>query len=113
MTDKLIYKEFIGSVHFSASDSVFHGKIEGVNDLVTFEGESVTALKKAFEEAVEDYIELCKEVDKDPLKSFKGSFNVRITPDLHSKAYKAAVLNGKSLNQFVQDAIEKEVSIAV
>jgi len=29
-------------------------KIEGINDLVTFEGESVEKLKKTFEEAVEE-----------------------------------------------------------
>ncbi len=109
MTDKLVYKDFIGTVHFSTKDSVFYGKIEGINDLVTFEGETVVDLKKAFEESVDDYIEICKEVEKDPLKSFKGSFNVRIAPELHSKAFKAALLKGKSLNQLVQEAIEKEV----
>lgn len=62
MMDKLIFKEFIGTVHFSTKDSVFYGKIEGINDLVTFEGESVHELKLAFEEAVEDYITLEKEI---------------------------------------------------
>ena len=109
MTDKLVYKDFIGTVHFSTKDSIFYGKIEGINDLVTFEGETVVDLKRAFEESVDDYIEICKEVGKDPLKSFKGSFNVRIAPELHSKAFKTALLKGKSLNQFVQEAIEKEV----
>lgn len=109
MTDKIEYKDFIGTVHFSTKDSVFYGKIEGINDLVTFEGQTVQELKVAFEESVDDYIELCKEIGKDPLKSFKGSFNIRIDPELHSKAFKAASLMGKSLNQFVQEAIEKEV----
>lgn len=110
MTDKLLYKEFIGTVHFSTKDLIFYGTIDGINDLVTFEGETVKQLTKAFEESVDDYIELCNEIGKDPLKSFKGSFNVRIAPELHSKAFKSASLKGKSLNQFVQEAIEKEVS---
>lgn len=109
MTDKLVYKDFIGTVHFSAIDGVFYGKLEGINDLVTFEGDSVTSLKLAFEEAVEGYIELCIEVGKESMKSFKGSFNVRIAPELHSKAYKAAIIKGKSLNQFVQEAIENNL----
>lgn len=109
MKDKLIYKDFIGNVHFSTTDLVFYGKLEGINDLVTFEGETVAELKKSFEESVDDYIELCKQVGKNPLKSFKGSFNVRIDPELHSKAFTKASLSGKSLNQFVQDAIRKEV----
>jgi len=61
------YKNFIGSVHFNADDEIFYGKIEGINDLVTFEGESVKKLKKAFEEAVEDYLQLCEQVGKPAL----------------------------------------------
>jgi len=110
MTDKLLYKEFIGTVHYSTKDSVFYGKIEGINDLITFEGENVQDLKTSFEDAVEDYIELCKEVDKEPLRSFKGSFNVRIAPKLHSKAFKFAVLKGTSLNQLVSEAIEEKIA---
>lgn len=58
MKNTLEHKDFIGSVSFSSEDEVFHGKIEGIDDLVTFEGGSVADLKSAFEEAVEDYIEI-------------------------------------------------------
>ena len=105
MTDKLKYKEFIGTVHFSSEDEVFFGKIEGINDLITFEGESVDKLKRAFKEAVEDYLEICKEAGKDVFKSFKGSFNVRLNPELHSKLFENATLKGKTLNQYVKEAI--------
>lgn len=103
------YKEFIGSVHFSAEDEVFHGKIEGINALVTFEGETVTNLKKAFIEAVDDYLIFCKEKGISPEKSYKGSFNVRIEPKLHKQASFIAVAEGITLNQFVQRAIEQEI----
>ncbi len=110
MKDILTYKGFIGSVHYGAVDEVFHGRIEGVNDLVTFEGKSVQELKKAFTGAVEDYILLCKEAGKEPLKSCKGSFNVRIPPDLHMKALEKATTKGISLNHFIKRAIEKELT---
>lgn len=110
MIDKLRFKEFIATVHYSDSDETFFGKIEGINDLVTFEGETVTELKKAFKEAVEDYIELCKEAGKNPMKSFKGSFNIRIPPQLHGKAFEKALIQGKTLNQFIKKAIEKEIA---
>jgi len=58
MNDVLIYKDYIGSVHFNADDEVFFGKIEGIENLVSFEGDSVIELKKAFEEAVDDYLEI-------------------------------------------------------
>ncbi|TAN41966.1 MAG: type II toxin-antitoxin system HicB family antitoxin [Nitrospirae bacterium] len=106
MKDVLTHKGFIGSMHFSAEDKVFHGKIEGVADLISFEGQSVKKLVKAFHEAVDDYIELCKEAGKEPLRSCKGSFNVRIPSSLHVKALQQAALSGVSLNQFVQKALE-------
>ena len=109
MKDKLKYKEFIGSVHFSAEDEVFYGKVEGINDLVTFEGNTVNKLKSAFKEAVNDYIELCDEVGKKIFKSFKGSFNVRVNPQLHSKAFELAIIEGKTLNQFIKEAIEMKI----
>ncbi len=109
MKDTLQYKNFIGSVHFSTDDEIFFGKIEGVNDLITFEGDTVAEIKKSFTHAVDDYIIICKKMNKEPYKSFKGSFNVRINPELHKKASLKAQIMGISLNQFVQKAIEDEV----
>lgn len=103
--DSIEYKDFIGSVRYSSEDEVFHGKIEGVNDLITFEGKSVDELKKAFKSAVNDYLDLCKTLNRNPYKSFKGSFNVRVKPEVHTAAFLKATKEGISLNQFVQDAI--------
>jgi len=111
MKDIVQYKEFIGSVHFDSDDEVFYGKIEGINDLVTFEGRSVSEIKESFEEAVEDYITICKKTGKQIHKSFKGNFNVRITPDLHKKAVNKSQILGISLNKLVQKALEKEVAV--
>ena len=109
MKDVLVYKDFLGSVHFSADDEVFFGKIEGVEDLISFEGKSVKEIKKAFEEAVDDYIELCAQNEKGIERSYKGSFNVRMSPDLHRQVKRTAVKLGISLNQFIQKAVEDEL----
>ena len=109
MKDFLLYKDFIGSVHFNAEDEIFFGKIEGIDDLISFEGTSVVELKEAFEEAVEDYMILCEENGKKIEKTYKGSFNVRISPEIHKKAKKLATMKGISLNQFIQKAVEEEV----
>jgi predicted HicB family RNase H-like nuclease len=101
----MIYKDYIGSVHYSTEDEVFYGELEGVNDLISYEGSSVSELKSAFEEAVEDYLELCKLNGKEPEKMYKGSFNVRISPELHKQAAQRAFMEGKSLNQYVEEAI--------
>jgi len=101
----LKYKGFYGSVEYSADDDCFFGKIIGTSDLVTFEGESVNELKDAFAEAVEDYLVLCREANKEPQKTYRGSFNVRIPPDLHREASFVANIQGISLNSLVEKAI--------
>ena len=109
MKNILKHEGFIGTVHFSATDDIFFGKIEGIDDLITFEGQDVTGLKNAFIEAVEDYKSLCVQAKKSIHKSYKGSFNIRIAPELHKKAVQRSLMLGISLNQLVQKAIEEEV----
>jgi len=109
MSNYLKYKDYLATLEFSAEDEVFYGRLFGINDLVSFEGSSVKEIKIAFEEAVEDYIETCKELDKKPEKTFKGSFNVRIPADLHKNAAFVAVQNNVSLNDFVKGAIQYAV----
>jgi predicted HicB family RNase H-like nuclease len=103
------HKGFIGSIHYSPEDECFHGRIEGIDDLVSFEGRSVDELKKNFKEAVEDYLELCRTTGKGLARSYKGSFNVRVSPDLHRRAVRKSISEGISLNRLVRRAIEKEI----
>jgi predicted HicB family RNase H-like nuclease len=109
MKNKLSYKGFNGSVRFDTDDRVFFGKIEGINDLVTFEGTTVDELENAFKSMVEEHINDCKLEGKSAEKSYKGSFNVRISPDLHRQATQIASVEGITLNQLVQRAIQREL----
>ena len=109
MSNTITYKNYIGSVEYSQEDDIFHGKINGINDLVTFEGDSVGKLKSAFKEAVEDYKELCEIAGKVPEKSYKGSFNVRIGSELHRELSRRSIEKGLSLNQLVEIAIKEKL----
>lgn len=80
--------------------------MEGIDDLVNYEGTSVRELIKAFREAVEDYLETCKQIGKEPNKTYKGSFNVRIPTELHREAAIYAASKDISLNDFVKTAIQ-------
>ncbi|MBM2815848.1 MAG: hicB [Ignavibacteria bacterium] len=111
MKDKLKYKDFIGSVHFNADDNVFYGKIEGIESLISFEGSTVTELKESFEEAVNDYLEICEQRRIKPFKSFNGSFNIRISPELHRKISEKSYIMGLPINKIIQHAIEREVGM--
>ncbi|MCK4765957.1 MAG: type II toxin-antitoxin system HicB family antitoxin [Candidatus Aminicenantes bacterium] len=83
MNNILEYKGYRARVDFSAEGRIFHGKIEFINDLVTFEATTVEELEKEFQAAVDDYLETCEKLDIKQQKSFKGTLNVRIAPDLH------------------------------
>ncbi len=105
MNNLLEYKGYWGSVEFSAPDKVFYGKILGINDLVSFEGNTVSKLEKSFRDMVDDYLFTCQQLGKEPQKAYKGSFNVRISSDLHKKAAIVASRKNLSLNQLVKFAL--------
>ena len=109
MRDVIRYKEFLGSVHYAEADDCFFGRIEGIDDLVTFEGRTTAELRMAFREAVDDYLALCRKVKKPVLKSYRGGFNVRLPAELHMKAVRKSALLGVSLNKLVQRAVENEI----
>lgn len=106
----LKYKGFIGSVAFSEADNVFFGKVEGINGLVNFEGDSVEELTNAFHEAIDDYLSYCEDEGIEPHKSYSGSFNVRLSPDLHSRIAYLAKQTGVSINSFIRTAVENQIA---
>lgn len=101
----LTYKGYTGSVEFSEKDEVFHGKLVGIRDLVTYEATDAPGLKASFRAAVEDYLATCKRQGKPPDVPFKGSFNVRVGRDLHKRAAIYASERGKKLNALVGEAL--------
>ena len=62
----MAYGTYLGSVAFSAEDALFHGRLEGIRDLVTYESANEAGLEAAFREAVEDYLELCRQENRQP-----------------------------------------------
>ena len=87
----------------------FFGKIEGINGMVNFEGQSVQELTDAFHEAVDDYIAFCEEEGIQPHKSYSGLLNVRLTPEMHSRVAMLAKRTGISINAFIKQALEKQI----
>ena len=92
---------------------VFYGKVEGINGLVNFEGDSVASLVTSFHDAVDAYLEYCKDEGIEPKKSYSGSLNVRISPETHSQVATLAKLSGITINAFIRRAVEKEVAFCL
>ena len=113
MKDMLNYKGYFGSIHFDENELLLFGKVEFIKALISYEGESAVGLKKAFEEAIDDYIYLCEKENIAPEKPFKGTFNVRVGKALHESAVLAAIGRGMKLNEFVKQALEHELNNTV
>lgn len=114
MSDKILsHKNYSGSIEVSLEDGCLHGEILFINDLVSYESETVGGLQAAFEEAVDSYLDKCRREGLDPDKPCSGTFNVRLSPELHRNASVAAARKGQSLNDFVKDCVSKGVSDAV
>ena len=109
----MTYKGYLGSVNYSDKDQVFFGKIEGINGLVNFEGESVKELTTAFHEAVDDYLAYCEDEGIEPDKSYTGVLNVRLTPAIHRQIAMLALQAGLSINAYIKEALEEKVEEAV
>ena len=105
MNNVLEYKGYWSKVEFDSESLILHGKVEGINDLVTFESDSTEKIEEEFRNAVDDYILFCNEVGKDPEKPYKGIFNVRIDPILHRQLSMQAMKEGITLNAAVENAI--------
>ncbi len=105
----MIHKGYQARVEYDDEDRIFYGRIAGISDIVGFHGDSVKSLRAAFEEAVDDYIEACAKVSKDPQRPYSGKMMFRVAPDTHRRAAVAAELAGKSLNQWGEEIIEKAV----
>ncbi len=102
----LQYKDYLGSIEVDQESGVFYGKVLFINDTVTFEGKSYDELIKAFSEAVDDYIETCKEIGKESDKRFTGSLNVRIKPQTHRNLAIKAASEGVSINHLISKKLE-------
>ena len=111
MKDKMLkYKNYHASVNFSIEDECLYGKVEFINDSIVFGADTIPELKKAFEEQIDEYIEFCREIGKEPEKPCSGSFNVRVGEDLHRKALIKAKSEGVQLNVVVTKAIDLYVN---
>ena len=105
MTNIMTYKGYSARIEYDDEDGIFTGRLAGNSDGIGFHADTVEALREAFHEAVEDYVETCAKVGKEPQKAFSGQVMFRVDPEVHRKAALAAELSGKSLNQWAEEVL--------
>jgi len=86
------HKGYIGKVEIDDDAGILHGEVINVRDVITFEGESVDEVQKAFRDSVDDYLDFCAKRNETPEKPFSGKFVLRLPAELHRKAYIQAKL---------------------
>lgn len=101
------YKGYSARIEYDDADEIFFGRIVGITDGVSFHADTVKDLKAAFHEAVNDYIQTCAAIGKKPQKSYSGQLMLRVSPEVHAAAARAAELSGKSLNAWGEEALKK------
>jgi predicted HicB family RNase H-like nuclease len=106
MKDLMHYKGYYGSVHLDNEDLIFHGKVEFIRALISYEATDAKGLRKAFEEAVDDYLDMCTNKKIKAEKSFKGSFNIRLGSELHRRVAIAAKQKHVTINKFITDTLD-------
>jgi predicted HicB family RNase H-like nuclease len=109
-TNTLEYKGYLGVFEYDDEGSIFRGAVINLRESVTFQGDSVAGLRQSLRDSVEVYLALCAERGQEPEKPFSGNLPLRIDPELHRKIFLKAKREGKSLNRWIGDTLEKEAA---
>ena len=113
MKNMIEYRGYTGSVEFTEEDGVFFGKVQGIRSVISYEGETAQELLNDFHGAVDDYLSFCAAEGKEPEKPYKGSFNIRISPELHRQLAMNAAEQQLSLNSYIEKALQACVAETV
>ena len=105
MKNLMRYKGYTGTVEYSAEDGCLFGRLAGIDDIISYEGESVSEMRRAFQNAVDDYLSDCAATGKQPDKPYSGKFVLRLDPELHARLAMRAREAGKSLNQYAVEVL--------
>ncbi len=107
MTNFMTYKGYTASMVFDTEDKIIVGRVQDVDDIISFHGESVSVFESNFHAVIDDYLAASKELGSAPEKPASGKVMLRIAPEVHAAALKAAARSGKSLNKWAENALDK------
>ena len=107
MSNSMSYKGYTASMVFDAVDKIIVGRVVDIDDIISFHGESVSEFESNFHAAVEDYLAAAKEMGLPADKPASGKVMLRIAPEVHAAALKAAARSGTSLNKWAEGALSK------
>ena len=108
----MTYRGYAARIEYSDEDACLVGHIAGIKDIVGFHGDSVAEMRDAFKEAVDDYLETCEYLNRQPSKPFSGKLQLNIPPDVHAGIAVAAEVSGKTIDQWAEDTFTNALDAA-
>ena len=101
---------YSAKIEYDAELDLFRGEILGLNGGADFYGKNPKELRAEFKKSLQVFLDVCKENTIEPRRNYSGKFNLRIPPELHERLAIAAQAEGKSINSFAQEALQKRVA---
>jgi predicted HicB family RNase H-like nuclease len=105
MTNAMTYKGYFARIDFDGRDNIFVGHVLGVDDKISFHGETVADLTRNFHVAVDHYLDECKRTNRKPQKPASGKVMLRLNPETHTAVSIAAAVAGESVNQWSEEVL--------
>ena len=105
------YNNYIARIEFDEQDRIFVGRLAGIDDIVSFHGSNVDELEVAFHESVDHYLEVSKRTGRSAQKPYSGNLMLRINPDIHAAVATISQAQGKSINQWAGEVLNKAAHI--
>lgn len=105
MAKTMEYRGYHAKIEYDADDNIFVGKVVGITDSLNFHATEVNELTQMFHQSIDNYLEQCAKIGKAPDKEYSGTFNVRVSPELHRMASIEAAHEGTTLNKVVENAL--------
>lgn len=107
------YKGYFGTAEFDDEAKIFHGEVEGLRDVVTYQGRTVDELVQAFHDSIDDYLEFCSKRGEAPEKPVSGKLLLRLPTAVHRYVLGAAKSEGVSINAYIVGKIVGSGSIDI
>jgi predicted HicB family RNase H-like nuclease len=101
----MTHRGYAARIEYSDEDGCFIGRVAGIQDIITFHGDSVDEIRKAFEESVDFYLNTRSKSGREPQKPFSGRLTLRLPPELHANLAILAKAQGKSLNSLAIESL--------
>ena len=99
------HKGYTGILEVDDESGLIFGRVAGIRDVVTFQGETVAAARRSFEESVDFYIDICRQQGDEPQEPFSGRILVRVDPELHRALAVAADARRIELDALVEQTL--------